>query len=397
MKPARLPGIRVLFVLPTFGRGGAERQAFLLGRRLQEEEGAEVRFVSLAPPGVATTLVPDLDRHELAWEHFTLRGAERQRLQQARDLWRFVAFLRRVEPDVVLPYCMYPNIVSALTWKLGRARACIWNQRDEGRSRVVRWAERLALGQVRTYLSNSGHGAAFLTDVLAVPSERVQVVHNGIEPTPTANAVDWRQRMQISPDAFVACMVANLHGFKDHETLVAAWRQVVDRLEAHARPAHLLFAGAHGDRAASVTEQVQRFDLTNRIHFLGVVDDVPGLLAAVDLAVFSSFNEGLPNAVLEAMAAERAVVATDYPGIREAVGVEGQALLAAPRDAADLADKIVMMAEDATLRRTHAVHGRQRVETQFTIDRMVSSTVDAIRQELMMDPLPAQPREHTID
>jgi hypothetical protein len=142
----RLEGVRVLFIVPTLGFGGAERQAFLLARQLVQKDGASVRFVSMAPANVPRTLIDLCEREGLSWDQFVLTHTYGERLKQLRDLIRFIFFLRRERPDVVLPYCMFPNIVCALTWKLGGARLCVWNQRDEGRSRVVRWVERIADG-----------------------------------------------------------------------------------------------------------------------------------------------------------------------------------------------------------------------------------------------------------
>jgi glycosyltransferase involved in cell wall biosynthesis len=109
---------------------------------------------------------------------------------------------------------------------------------------------------------------------------------------------------------------------------------------------------------------------------------VAGLLGAIDLAVFSSFNEGLPNAVLEAMAAGVAVVATDYPGISEAVGAAGLSLLVRSRDANDLADKIVLAALNPQMRKTSGAAGKARVAAAFSVARMANRMVELIQGEL---------------
>jgi glycosyltransferase involved in cell wall biosynthesis len=379
----RLEGKRVLFVLPSLGMGGAERQAFLLGRQLARDEGALVRLVSVGPPNIPSTMVESIEREGLNWERFTFTHTYGERLRQAWDLARFVVFLRRERPDVVLSYCMFPNIVSALTWKLGGARACIWNQRDEGRGRVVRAVERVAVGQVGRFLSNSTHGADFLIDTLGVPREQVHVIRNGIETRqPHRDRSAWRRDLGLSDSDFVACMVANLHGFKDHHTLIAAWRRVVDRLSPSGRNAHLLLAGANGDRTDDVRRQIDDLTLNRHVHLLGQVTDVPGLLGAVDLSVFSSVAEGVPNAVLEAMAAGVAVVATDYPGIREALGPSGESMLAREKDPVDLAEKIVRTADDAPLRASLGLQGRLRVASEFSIERMSDAATTVIVREL---------------
>lgn len=378
--PHRLVGVNVFFVLPSLGFGGAERQAFLLARQLMQREGAAVRLVSLGGLGG----VADLSHQAgIPCERFALRHAEAGRLGQVRDVLRFAAYMRRGRARVVLPYCMFQNVLCGLTWRLGGASVCIWNQRDEGRSRLEPWVEALAVGQIREFISNSHHGAEFLRETLGVRRERVHVIHNGIElAEPSVNRRRWRATLGLSDGAFVACMVANLHGFKDHRTLVMAWPEVVARLGDQGRQAHLLLAGKRGDRYDSLVQEVRDRGLASRVHFLGVVADVAGLLGASDLAVFSSVAEGLPNAILEAMAAGLAVVATDHPGIREAVGPSGLALLAKPGDPRDLADKIVMAAVDPALRASLGREGMVRVRTEFSVQGMCQSTADLIVEHL---------------
>jgi glycosyltransferase involved in cell wall biosynthesis len=142
-------------------------------------------------------------------------------------------------------------------------------------------------------------------------------------------------------------MIANLHQHKDHATLVAAWRHVTDRLGQDGKEAHLVLAGGRGDRYESTMHLVRELHLTQNVHIIGQTVDVSGLLGASDIAVFSSNAEGVPNAVLEAMAAGLPVVGTDYPGIREAVGPSGATLLARPHDAIDLAERVIAVAGDA--------------------------------------------------
>jgi len=101
----------------------------------------------------------------------------------------------------------------------------------------------------------------------------------------------------------------------------------------------------------------------------------------VDVAVFSSFNEGIPNAVLEAMSHGLAVIATDYPGIREAVGPDGFRLLVRPRDPEHLAETIILAATDLSLRREMGERGRVRAARSFGVERMASTMTAIVASE----------------
>lgn len=111
-----------------------------------------------------------------------------------------------------------------------------------------------------------------------------------------------------------------------------------------------------------------------RIVFAGYRTDVPALLARADLLVLSSLWEGLPLAVVEAMAAERAVVATSAGGTPEVV-VDGETgLLPPPEDVAALASALERVLADADLRRRLAYAGRQRVQ-RYTSDALLTATL----------------------
>lgn len=374
-----LAGATVVVVIPTLGRGGAERQAMLLARYLTRQAGAHVHLISVAHDDVSTTLVPELDAAALPFERFTLGVGRFQKIEQIRDVVRFGARLRQLRPDVVLPYTMLPNVLCGLTWRMSGARTCIWNQRDEGRSRVARWVERRAVRQTPYFLSNSSHGAQFLIETLGVTPGLVEVIHNGIELAPPGrDRQAWRASLGAAPDVVVTTMVANLHRFKDHDTLVAAWRRVQDALPPAGPRALLTLAGAPGDQAEAIRRQITALGLDDHVRLLGPVTDVAGLLGASDLLVFSSHNEGLPNAVLEGMAAGLPVVATDYPGIREVVGPAGAPWLAAPRDPADLAERLLQVIASPDIRQAAGQQGRQRVASTFSVDGMGAATAAVI-------------------
>ena len=101
----------------------------------------------------------------------------------------------------------------------------------------------------------------------------------------------------------------------------------------------------------------------------------------MDLAVFSSFAEGIPNAVLESMSAGLAVVATDYPGIREAVGAIGTPWLVRPRDPHDLAARILHAADNPEERAELGRAGQDRVRSEFSIAAMAAGMTGIILEQ----------------
>ena len=207
------------------------------------------------------------------------------------------------------------------------------------------------------FISNSHAGARFLIGKLKVDPVKVHVVQNGIErSTPQRDRNAWRKRLEVDDASFVACMVANLHTNKDHETLLRAWCTVMSKLD---RKAVLVLAGRHDGAYETLVVLARELGIERGVRFAGSVGDVAGLLAAVDIGVFSSRSEGCPNGVLECMAAGLAVAATDIEGVREVVGSSD--FLTPVGDAAALSHTILKLASDPSLCATIGAKNRKRV------------------------------------
>jgi glycosyltransferase involved in cell wall biosynthesis len=375
-----LAGARIIFVFSSLELGGAERQAIHLASFLKYECGSEVEIWGFSPPGRAA---------ELCSEQGVPFRSVRPPLQggivdKLIGIARFVRELRNARPNVLLPYTMGPNIICGLIWRHSGARLCVWNQRDEGRGRVGRFAEKWAIRHMPLFVSNSQHGASFLSSVMGADRKSVFVVRNGINlPPPAMPRDDWRRAHDLPQEQFVACMVANIHRFKDHNTLIRAWAIVVAKLESRGIRSTLLLAGRADETVRLLKATISELGIERAVCLLGPVSDVSSLLNAVDVGVFSSRLEGCPNAVLEYMAARLAVVATDIPGVREAIGSDGEQFLASVGDAQAIADKIIQLALDPSLRMRQARANQERVQRLFGVPRMCSETASLIAGALV--------------
>ena len=145
--------------------------------------------------------------------------------------------------------------------------------------------------------------------------------------------------------------------------------------------ARFLVVGDGPERHALEAEAIAR-GVAGRIQFLGYRADVPELLADCDLFVLPSLFEGLPLSILEAMAARRAVVASDIGGNDEAV-IEGETgVLVPPAEPAALAAAIRALLADAPRRQRFGAAGRARVEQEFSAEVMVRR-VTSVYDELL--------------
>lgn len=370
-------GRRVIVFFNNLDLGGAERQGLVLARHLAREEHAAVEVWGFSGPGRVAELC---DEAGIPWHvaPFQWGGS---RLNLLAQLLRLIRTLRRARPDVLLPYTLGPNVVCGALWRFSGARACIWQQRDAGIGCCPAHLQRYAIRRTPQFIANSTASAAFLTGELGVSPEQINVVHNGVVLTPAVEGREsWRAKLGLRDADVVACMIANLHDNKDHDTLLHAWRLVLDQVPNNLPPPQLLLAGRFDGAELRLKALAFDLNLGFTVRFLGGVDDISGLLSAVDLGVFSSRpTEGCPNGILECMAAGLPVVATNILGSRDALG-ENTNWLAESGDYSNLGQKILSLLKRPDLRAADGKRNQQRVQEVFSADRMCRETVEVIRE-----------------
>jgi glycosyltransferase involved in cell wall biosynthesis len=362
---------RIIFVLGNLELGGAERQALILARYLAEHEQAHVEVWGFNKSGPVAEICA---QHKLRTRVIPYPFSACPAIK-LRALVGVARSLRVAKPDILLPYTFGPNVICGLVWQRTRARACIWNQRDEGIVPFTSLPVDRAIKQTSHFISNSEAGAKFLIDKLGVDTDKVTVIPNGVEPV--AAEMDrraWRERLNVDDRAFVACIVANLHLNKDHATLLRAWRKVVSELATNGRSALLVLAGRHDGAYESLASLARELQIEEHVRFAGPISDVHGLLKAANVSVFSSRSEGCPNAVLESMAAGLPVAGTDIKAIRDVVGARGYEFLAPVGDADSLAEVLVKLAKNPELCASIGTENRERVNQKYDWLRMCSET-----------------------
>ncbi|HZO90025.1 MAG TPA: glycosyltransferase [Chthonomonadaceae bacterium] len=216
-----------------------------------------------------------------------------------------------------------------------------------------------------------------LVECSLIAAEKAFTVENGVEaPRLLPTRADARQALGLPEDAPVALFVGRLTEQKDPGLLLRA----LSRLDSVDACAHALIAG-DGPLRGELEREAQQLGIAGRVRFLGHWRDVPGLLAAADALVMPSRFEGLPLAVLEAMAVGLPVVGCDAPGVRDAVehGVTGW--LAPIGDHAALAQGLrLAFAPETDCRWSAAAKARYR--QRFTARQMAERQDRAYQEAL---------------
>ncbi len=352
------------------GRGGAEQHLATLVTHL-DRLGFEIRVLQLAHTvpqkegRIGRAVFGHLPTGRLLSMHGLGRMAEIHRI------------VRQGNYQCILSYFESSDLIAAAVGLFNRMTALISSRRDTGfrHSDKIHWAYRVIDKRFAFIIAASNAIKQSLLDT-GVGEEVVRLVYNGVDTAKFDRMPKGTLRRELGiPDASVVLgTVAELAPVKDQRNLLAGVRAIHDA--GHA--VHLVLAGD-----GPLREDLQRLTtdlrLGDYVHFLGLRSDVPQLLADIDVFVLSSLTEGLSNALLEAMAGGKAVVATGVGGNLEVVvdGVTG--LLVAPGQPRQLSGAITRLICDPALRLSMGAAGRDRARA-FPIEAMVAGYVQAIEQ-----------------
>ena len=365
-----------------FGRGGSERQALLLARELRRRQlRVEVWALTISSEYAKEFEAAGIPTRALEFSILIEGDSQFARaVKWAQRVRYIVRLLRKSEVDILLPFTTWPNVVSGLSYRFAGVRVCIWGERHCGGERLPPY-ERLAVKLTKRFVANSSAGVEFLARELRVPLKRISLVPNGVEQPGHPAGSCWREKLGLTPGQPLVVKVANVTNRKGHTTLLRAWQIVQENWTGTERP-FLALAGliAHDDVHAECDRIMRDGNFLSTVRFLGSIPDVPSLIAACDLAVLSSWTEGMPNGVLECMAAGKAVVASDLPGIRDALGPDAETL-ASPGDVNAFASLLLDLLRNQQKRDLLGEANRLRMKNEFSVERMADRYLKIVREE----------------
>lgn len=196
-------------------------------------------------------------------------------------------------------------------------------------------------------------------------SGKMVTVHNGILLSEFSRSQPAEPIRTVKKEVVIGT-VGRIERIKGQDVLLEAF----GRLKCRHPHIRLLLAGgiSEPDFEADCRKIIDRHGLKDCVDFLGHQEDVASFLSRLDIFVLPSLSEAFPRALLEAMAAGKAVIATDVGGCAEAVVAGVSGLLAPAKDAAALAEKIEELIEDDVLRKQMGVAARRRIQEEFTME-----------------------------
>ena len=351
---------RIVHVIPTLVRGGAEKQLSLLAAGLRAG-GWDVEVCVLGHGG--------------PWESYLERAGVRCTVLGKRfkldpvAWWRLVRYFRRVRPRLVQTWLFAANSYGRTAALAARVPVIVASERscDPWKASHEFALDRWLARHTRRIVVNSSGVRDFYVQ-RGLPAEKFVIIPNAVEPATPAGVPreDVLRSLGLPPHARLIAAVNRLWPQKRVKDLIWA----ADLLKVVRDDVHLLIIG-DGPQRARLERFCRQIELHDRVHFLGDRPDVPRLLEHCELLWLASGYEGLPNAVLEAMAAGIPVVATDLPGTRDLVvpGVTG--CLVPVGDRAALAREALRLIESPELARRLGQAARERAARHFSLNAML--------------------------
>ncbi|HRD75972.1 MAG TPA: glycosyltransferase [Hyphomicrobiaceae bacterium] len=307
----------------------------------------------------------------------------------AADLFRKY---RRQKPAIAHTFLTEPFLFAGPAGILARVPIRVMSRRELKATRTnwpgARAVERRLIARMAAVLGNSRSVVAELIEDGA-PRDRIGLIYNGIDVRRFSAGVDrerLRRDLGIAGDGRIAIMVANLFPYKGQRELIEGFASVAASLP---EPWTLVLVGRdEGDRA-HLEARIAALGVGDRVRLVGQRKDVPSLLAASDIGIHASRQEGFSNAVLEQMATGLPVIVTEAGGNTDAVTHDKTGLIVPIEAPEALAAAISTLARDPARRTRLGAAARARIEKEFTLARVVDA-YEALYMGLLAGRRPAE-------
>jgi glycosyltransferase involved in cell wall biosynthesis len=357
--------MNIAILIDTIGAGGAERQAIMCVSELRKL-GHSADLIYYHPKVEYVEVLEDLKLNPIYVQADSLF----QRISKLRVLFKERNY------HVVHGFKMAAEFYAAA--------AGIWAGIPNrfGSFRVLYTLgkkDRLYHFVVDKYLSGWIVNSKAIADSMArstgIRRERIAVLYNGLISEKFHVSLSARQakaRIGLPEEAITVAMVARLEPQKNYRMLIDA-AAIVYRQE----PQSLFLIVGQGSMEKEIREYARALGLSEKIIFLGRRADIPEILAAVDISVLTSNTEGLPNTIIEAMAAGKPIVCTDYQGFEEIMTNEENAIISPCGNADKFAENILRLIRDEPLRRRISQNALQYAQKQF-LPEIMAKNLEAI-------------------
>jgi len=286
--------------------------------------------------------------------------------------WRLVAILKRSKPDAVMTMLDFADTLGRPAARLAGCAVLISSIQVRNITKPLwrRWFDRKTGSWAAKIVFNTSEIVNYVRETEGVREDQVVVIPNGVEDLLARSGAlrnPHRNELRIGAETVLLGTVGRLYRQKNVPLLLRSAAKL-----SSARPWKILVVGDGPERPRLVT-LARELALSERIIWLGSREDVSGWLAAMDIFIHTADFEGMPNAVMEAMAMALPVVASNVDGNRELIrnGVSGY--LVTPGDACAFTEQIQQLMDNLDRARQVGEEAHREVLERFSMSRMIHS------------------------
>lgn len=361
--------ISVLHIIPAVRGYGAERIIVELLKRLPSARVDAALLTIYEPPAETISTLP-----------FPIFYAGRKNRRDRLFLGRLVREIRRYHPDIVHTHTHVGKYWGRVAAMMAGVKKVVHTEHNPCDFRPHTWLERTMdailhrwTSRVVTFFPDQG---TVLMECEGLPRHKLVFIPNGLEQSgETIDRNEARDRLNVGSHEYAIMTVGRMEYQKNH---ILALRAFAALPEETRNRTLLLFAGS-GENEESLRELASVLRIADRVRFLGYRTDVPSLLPAIDLLLMTSWFEGMPLALLEAMIAGVPIVTTPWRGARDMLGEGKFGFLASGFEAPQVAAEIQRALNHPALCRDIALRARQYVR-DYDLSRMADAHRDMYMQ-----------------
>lgn len=372
--------MKILHIITDLDMGGAEMMLYRLLSRC-DRNTFQPTVISLMDRGTLGDRIADLDIpvHTLDLN---------PRSPSVAALSKLLKLVGNIQPDIIQGWMYHANLVSFLSI-LFHHKPCIWCIHNSLYSLEYEKKRTTAIALFSSLLSHWVQRIVFVSQTsysqhldIRYSRKNSLVIPNGIDTSIFVPSIAARKNIRselgLAEDSILIGAIARFHPQKDHDNfLKAATLLLKDKTEHNI---HFLLCGKGCDRKNSVlTQLIEELNLTQNVHLLGQRNDVPDIMAALDIATSSSFTEALPNVIAEAMSCSIPCVVTDVGDCAELVENTGK--IVPPKNSEALARAWHELLNFGDEERIHLGQlARKRIENSFSLEIAVQKYEELYRE-----------------
>jgi glycosyltransferase involved in cell wall biosynthesis len=362
--------MRVVHVCKMTGAAGTENHLLALLPQLRGRGLDPHLIVLVDPTKPMDTYIQEMQSQRVPTEAMPIRSNVDRPL-----IGQLAARFRALGAEAVHTHLIHADWHGVLAARQAKIKQIYWSGHNDDpfrRRPAIRLMQVYLWRRITAGIAISEAVRQFMIRVELAPPKRVHTVHYGLTPRifPTHSRTTLRQSFRISDTAPVIGSVCRLIDQKGLSYALVAFKQV---LETHP-DAHYIIVG-DGPLRETLKQQTIALGINNRVHFAGWRADAAALMPAFDIFLMPSLWEGFGLVVLEAMAARLPVLASRVSALPELVADGVTGVLVPAADAASIASALKIMLSDADWMTRLGQSGRQRLEQDFSVDRMVDQTI----------------------